>query len=226
MFAESGRTAEPRSLSKVSSGLIVSVGHISREQSVSSAVTALCVGVLESDVSSTDTASETGDTGDRTGRDSLAEQVAPSLGDHARSGNLAVASGVVSLVRGGRTLLRGDRKRGLAQALVGLLLVGLALAQRRRKGGPEMSDVVDTGPDIESAVEPGERETDHATGESVVDTKSADIEESDTAPEVESDAARGDVDQRGVAGTDDLESVESDGRTADSDDETDETESE
>lgn len=176
------------------------------------------VGVFESDVSTTDAASGTGET-DGTGRDSIAERF--GIADHARSGNLAVASGVTSLVRAGRSLLRGDRKRGLAQALVGLLLVGVAVAQRRRGGGTRMSDVVRSSPDIEGAVEPGERETDHATGESVVDTKSADIDrsdiaESDATPESETGAETGDVDQRDVVETGTVDAAEDD-ETAEAD---------
>lgn len=174
---------------------------------------------------------------------SLAESLAPTVARHARSGNLAAASGAVSLVRAGRTFLKGDRKRGLMQAAAGLFWVGVALAQRRAGGdaesapsgttesseGGDASEVTDTSPDIEDAVEPGDHGTDHATGEEVVDTTDADIEASDTesesgvSPSVESE----DVDQRDVAGTDEIESAESsdgeeaDAETADEDAETD-----
>lgn len=164
-------------------------------------------------MSSTDAVSGRGDANERTDLEDklgpLLDVFAPSLAGRAGSDNFAVAAGVLSLVRAGRTFLRGDRKRGLAQALGGLLLVGIALAKRRReRAGPEPSDVVDTGPDLERAVESGERETDHATGEEVVDTKSADIEESDTDAEVDSDVETGDVDQRDVAGTGTVEGEE------------------
>ncbi|UPV99282.1 MSCRAMM family adhesin SdrC [Halorussus gelatinilyticus] len=143
---------------------------------------------------------------------SLAESVGPALARQAESGNLAAASGVVSLVRAGRTFLRGDRKRGVVQALAGLFWVGVALAQRRSGGfgatgesgtttgrdESDLSEVATTSPDVEDAVEPGERDADHATGEEVVNTTDADVEESDTAPEIESDADAADVDQRDV----------------------------
>ncbi|WP_435179581.1 hypothetical protein [Halorussus sp. AFM4] len=181
-------------------------------------------------MSSSDAVSETLDQGSngvaqRVG--SLAGTVAPKLAGHAESGNLAAASGVVSLVRAGRTFLRGDRKRGLLQALAGLFWVGVALAQRRSGGAgggsggsrPDASEVADTSPDVEDAVEPGGHETDHATGEDVVDTTDADIDEADTAPEVDesaevaADVADADVDQRDVAEGTDVEDV------AESDDE-------
>ncbi|UPV73254.1 hypothetical protein M0R89_11940 [Halorussus limi] len=168
-------------------------------------------------MSSSDAVTETLDEGTNglAGRlGSLAETVGPQLARHAESGNLAAASGVVSLVRAGQSFLKGDRKRGVLQALGGLFWVGVALAQRRSggSGGPGASDerresdlteVADTSPDVEDAVEPGGRDADHATGESVVDTTDADIEESDTAPEVETDAD--DVDQRDVTGATDVE---------------------
>ncbi|NHN58167.1 MULTISPECIES: hypothetical protein [Halorussus] len=149
---------------------------------------------------------------------SLAGTVAPKLARHAESGNLAAASGVVSLVRAGRTFLRGDRKRGALQALAGLFWVGVALAQRRSGGdggGPgrsrtDVSEVADTSPDVEDAVEPGGRDADHATGGDVVDTTDADIDEADTAPEIDesaevaSDVDEGDVDQRDVTGGTDV----------------------
>lgn len=187
-------------------------------------------------MSSSDAVSETLDQGSngvaqRAG--SLAGSVAPRLARHAESGGLAAASGVVSLVRAGRTFLRGDRKRGLLQALAGLFWVGVALAQRRSGGAgggqggarTDVSEVADTSPDVEDAVEPGGHDTDHATGEDVVDTTDADIDEADTAPEVDEsgdvarDVADADVDQRDVAGGTDVEDV------AESDD-ADETESE
>ena len=170
-------------------------------------------------MSSTDAVSETLDeTGSGTvdRATSLFESLAPKLARHAESGNLAAASGAVSLVRAGRTFLKGNRKRGVAQALVGLFWVGVALAQRRSDGpgphsGDELSEVVDTSPDVEGAVEPGGRETDHATGEEVVDTTDADVEETDTAPEegvspeVESEVENGDTDQRDVVETAEVE---------------------
>jgi hypothetical protein len=155
---------------------------------------------------------------------SLAESLAPALARHARSGNLAAASGAVSLVRAGRTFLKGERKRGLLQAAAGLFWVGVALAQRRAggdagtgsSGPPSATDAVDTSPDIESAVEPGERDTDHATGEEVVDTADADVPSDDAsevgvADDMVEDVAAESVDQTDVAGSDDIESAASDG---------------
>jgi hypothetical protein len=172
-------------------------------------------------MSSSDAVTETLDEGGNgiAGRvGSLAKPLGPALAKHAQSGNLAAASGVVSLVRAGRTFLKGNRKRGILQALGGLFWVGVALAQRRSgrgstagatRGGPsdsDFADVADTSPDIEGIGTEG-TDTDHATGEEVVDTTDADIEESDTAPEVESDA-EGDVDQRDVMESGDLEDVD------------------
>lgn len=175
-------------------------------------------------MSSSDTVTETLDEGGNgiAGRvTSLSESVAPALARQAKSGNLAAASGVVSLVRAGRTFLKGNRKKGALQALTGLFWVAVALAQRRSGSTEESSagsdstereadfgDVVDSSPDI-GEVETSDTGTDHATGEAVVDTTDADIEESDTAPEVESDA-EGDVDQRDVVDSDNLDDVETD----------------
>lgn len=138
----------------------------------------------------------------------LANRLQPKLARHGGSGNFAAASGVVSLLRAARTFLKGNRKRGLLQVAVGLFWVGVALSQRRSGSGPsgsELSDVADTGPDLEG-VETGERDVEHATGDSVVDTTDADIEETDTASGAESDA---DVDQRDVVDTDEISEVES-----------------
>ena len=162
---------------------------------------------------------------------SLMETLAPSAARGVGSGNFAIASGVISLFRGVQSFRKGDRKRGLLRVGVGLFWVGVALAQRRRKkkksSGSNASQVADTGSNLEDAVEPGERETDHATGSEVVNTTDADIEESDTAPEVETkteiDRDAEDVDQRDVAETDEVESVaETDTETADDESEDDE----
>ncbi|NEU59253.1 hypothetical protein [Halorussus sp. MSC15.2] len=177
-------------------------------------------------MSSSNAASETAD---RSGNDlagrvsTLAETVGPKLARHAGSGNLAAASGVVSLLRAARTFLKGNRKRGVRQLLGGLFWVGVSLAQRRsggsgdsdgpgrsreRRSGTDVSEVADISPDVEDAVEPGGHETDHATGESVVDTTDADIEESDTAPEVgASPDVAGDVDDEDVNQRDVAESA-------------------
>ncbi|MFC4449593.1 hypothetical protein [Halorussus aquaticus] len=177
-------------------------------------------------MSSSNAASETAD---RSGNDlagrvgTLAETVGPKLARHAGSGDLALASGVVSLLRAARTFLKGNRKRGVRQLLGGLFWVGVALAQRRsggaddsggsrgsseRRSGTDVSEVADTSPHVEDAVEPGGRDTDHATGESVVDTTDADVEESDTAPEVgASPDAAGDVDDEDVDQRDVAEST-------------------
>lgn len=170
---------------------------------------------------------------------SLSESLGPKVARHAQSGNLAAASGAVSLARAGRTFLKGNRKRGLLQAAVGLVWVGVALAQQRtashrRTGGhsgAEMAEVVGTSPNVEDAVEPGTRGTEQATGEEVVDTSNVDVEESDTAPEVgaspeiEREIADEDVDQRDVVGTDEVESAADEGESgeesaSESDDET------
>jgi hypothetical protein len=159
--------------------------------------------------------------------ESLAGTLGPTLARQAGSGNLAAASGVVSMLRGVRTVLKGDRKRGVLQALGGLFWLGVALAQRRSGGGgrsgrssssaDELSEVADTSPDVEEAVEPGDRDGDHATGAEVVNTTDADIAESDTAPEVESDVDAADVNPRDVAdSTDAADAVEGDTSAGDS----------
>ena len=164
-------------------------------------------------MSTSDAATETGEVGSNGFAGlvgSVAETVGPTLARQAESGNLAAASGVVSLVRAGRTFLKGNRKRGVVQALAGLFWIGVALAQRRseetgtsdtatQQGESDPTEVVSSSPEVGDAVEPDARDADHATGEAVVDTTDADIEETDTAPSVESDAEVGDVDQRDVA---------------------------
>lgn len=161
---------------------------------------------------------------------SVMETLAPSAARGVGSSNFAVASGVISLFRAVQSFRKGDRKRGLLRAGVGLFWVGVALAQRRRKkksSASTASQVADTGPDLEGAVEPGERETEHATGSEVVNTTDADIEESNTTPEVGTSAEIGreaaeDVDQRDVMGSDEVEAVGESGEA----DETEEVESE
>lgn len=142
---------------------------------------------------------------------SAVERIQPYLSDGARSGNLAVVTGVVSLVRAGRTFLKGNRKRGLMQALGGLFWIGIALAQRRvggGGGGVEQSDVADTGPDLDDVERSQEYGGEPATGEEVVDTTSADIDEADTAPELDSDVDAEEFDQSDVVGSDEIEEME------------------
>jgi hypothetical protein len=148
---------------------------------------------------------------------SAMETLAPPVADRFGSGNFAVVAGGVSLFRAYRSYRKGKRKRALLRAVVGLFWVGVVLAKRRGRsdsGGPDVSDVAGTSPDVEEAVEPGEHDTDHATGEEVVNTTDADIEESDTAPELDSDASEADVDQRDVAGTDAVEAADGSGEDA------------
>lgn len=236
----SAEQQRPRSVpSRGSSGLIVGVPYAvdgetfdrggrrsaSRRRDGSPATTALCVRTLEPvRMSSVDAVTEKVD--ERT--DGLAgspvESLARTVARHARSGNLAAASGAVSLVRAGRTFLKGNRKRALLQAAVGLFWVGVALAQRRAGGRSEseasstteISEVADTSPDVEDAVDPGDRDTDHATGEEVVDTTDADVPSDDSSEvgvssDVAEEVAGGQADQRDVVGTDEIESAASDG---------------
>jgi hypothetical protein len=155
---------------------------------------------------------------------SVMETLAPSAARGVKSSNFAAVSSAVSLYRAFKSFRKGDRKRGLLRAGVGLFWVGVVLAQRRRKkrsAGSDASNVTDAGSDLEDAIDPGERETDHATGSEVVNTTDADIDESDTAPEVETSAEIGreaseDVDQRDVMGSDEVEAVSE----SDEDDET------
>lgn len=138
---------------------------------------------------------------------SALRRVQPYVSADGRTATLAAVTGIVSLLRAARTLRRGDRKRGLLQALGGLFWVGIALAQRPTPSTVDQRDVADTGPDIERVDTDGS-DGEHATGSDVVDTTDADIDESDTAPEVDADAA--DVDQRDVVETDEVESVADD----------------
>lgn len=137
---------------------------------------------------------------------SALKRLQPYLSDDGRTATLAAVTGVVSLLRAARTLYGGDRRRGLVQALGGLFWLGLAFVQRSRQSEVDQTDVADTSPDIESAAT-GDSDGEHATGADVVDTTDADIEESDTAPEVDSDVDADDVDQRDVVETDDVESA-------------------
>jgi hypothetical protein len=135
---------------------------------------------------------------------SALRRVQPYVSDDGRTAMLAAVTAVVSLLRAARTLRRGDRKRGLLQALGALFWVGLALAQRPMPSTVDQTDVADTAPDIEG-VETDDPDGEHATGATVVDTTDAAIDESNTAPEVDGDAP--DVDQRDVVDTDEVESV-------------------
>lgn len=148
---------------------------------------------------------------------SAMEALAPSVASRFGSGNFAVVAGGVSLFRAVRSYRKGKRKRALLRAVVGLFWVGVAVAQRRGRSGsnlgesdgsdPGLSEVARGSSDVTDAVEPGERDTDHATGEEVVNTTDADVEESDTAPELDGDPADADVDQRDVTGTDAVETT-------------------
>jgi len=138
---------------------------------------------------------------------SALRRVQPYVSDDGRTATLAAVTAVVSLLRAARTLRRGDRKRGLLQALGALFWVGLALAQRPTPSTVDQTDVADTAPDIEG-VETDDPDGEHATGAAVVDTTDAAIDEPNTAPEVDGDAP--DVDQRDVVDTDEVESVADD----------------
>ncbi|MFC7080989.1 hypothetical protein [Halorussus caseinilyticus] len=150
-------------------------------------------------MSSSDAVTETLDEGsngvaDRAG--SLAETVGPKLARHAESGNLAAASGVVSLVRAGRTFLKGERKRGALQALGGLFWIGVALAQRRSGGAGErrresdLAEVADTPPDVDPRDVTGSADvgdateddrTEAATGTVAADGADAESDRADAA---------------------------------------------
>jgi hypothetical protein len=144
------------------------------------------------------------------GLTSVMESLAPPVADRFGSGNFGLVAGGVSLFRAIRSYRKGDRKRALLRGVVGLFWVGIVLARRRGRSdgsGLTASEVADTSPNIEGAVEPGRRDTDHATGENVVNTTDADIEESDTVPELDGDPTEGDVDQRDVTGTNAVETA-------------------
>lgn len=146
---------------------------------------------------------------------SLVERVQSVLGEDGRSANFAILTGAVSLVRGVRAYRKGRRKRAAFRVLSGLFWIGLALAQRRRnsESSVDHADVADTGPDLDDVETGTEFGGEPATGGEVVDTTPADIDETDTAPELDSDVDAEDVDQSDVAGTDEIDGMESGGET-------------
>lgn len=120
---------------------------------------------------------------------SLVERVQDALSEDGRSANLAIATGAVSLVRAVRAYRKGRRKRAALRALGGAFWIGLALVQRRRSKGSDVdsSEVADTSPDLDDVETGTQFGGEPATGGEVVDTTAADLDESDTAPELDSD---------------------------------------
>lgn len=123
-----------------------------------------------------------------------------------KSGALAGVAGGLLLLRGGRTVRRGARLRGLLLMATGAAL--LALARRQRGGGVDQTDVVDTAPNIEEVADDPDAGTEHAGGdeaEAVVDT-GPDVEEVESAGDAGGGASdrsteADDVDQTDVADT-------------------------
>ncbi|WP_232686075.1 hypothetical protein [Halobacterium zhouii] len=112
--------------------------------------------------------------------------VTPYLWRGVRSGAATGIIGGAALLSGLRTLLAGQRKRGLVKLAFGGAFLAVALAQRRsREESVEETDVIDTEPDVggEGSVDEasGAAEADHATGQA--------------APEVEEETESGEESQ-------------------------------
>ena len=131
----------------------------------------------------------------------------------ARSGALAAASGGVMAVRALNALRQRKWKRAGVRLLATGFWFGVAAFQRRSGGsdgsGPggvdvDQRDVANTSPDIEDVATDADEGTgteSHGDPSKVVDTMSADIDESDTATELDSDVDASDVEQRDVVET-------------------------
>ena len=145
-----------------------------------------------------------------------ARKLRPSLSKHARSGTMSGVTGGLSVLRGIREIRRGKRFRGLARILTGLVLVGVAVTQRRNargRGDVDQSDVVSTGPDdLEAAATDDDAGVEHREDvDDAVDT-GADIDDIDPDERGE-DLGEGDVDEREVVdtGTDAVDATEESG---------------
>ena len=105
--------------------------------------------------------------------------VSPAILRALRSGNATAVVGGLSVLRGIRSLLAGQRMKGMRRIVLGTAFIGMGIAQRRSrrsatKAEVDESDVVDTGPDLESVADATEE---RATG-GVEDTKT-DLDASD-----------------------------------------------
>ena len=168
-------------------------------------------------MSQTDTSpqSESGDSTTRAGAGRArryTSKVAPYLRRGVESNAVTASIGALGLINGLRALRAGKRGRGLAKLGFGAAVLAVTIA-RRRSGGRgaasdvDESDVVDTGPDVESVADEtgGAGEDDHATGDAATSV-------ADTAPDIGdvgsglesdsgSDAESTSVDQRDVVET-------------------------
>lgn len=151
----------------------------------------------------------------------MAEQARKYAPTVARSGAVEGLSGAVTLVRGLRSLYRGETGRGLVRLLVGGLFLALAATRRRSvdrlldghgDSDVDQRDVADTSTDIGDLDTETDADTDGSEREGepadVVDP-SVDVEDTGPSPELDSDVDETDVDQRDVVetGVDD-ESIE------------------
>lgn len=147
----------------------------------------------------------------RGGREYIAK-AAPPLRGGVKSGAVTAIIGAAGLLGGLRALLGGERDRGITGIAIGAAFLAISLAQRRSRsfgGEPDVeeTDVVDTGPDIESVADEtgGLEAEDHAVGEAAAEVSdtSPDIEEVGTGleSESESESESASIDQREVVDT-------------------------
>lgn len=142
-----------------------------------------------------------------------ASSVKDIVGKAARSGSLSAASGGITLLRAVQALRRGDRRRAGIRFLAAAFWIGVAVFQRRSGGNEsgglgsvgddvDQRSVADTSPDIGSIESDTATDGPDADGDpsDVVDTTSADLDESNTATEFDGGDAN-DIDERDVVDT-------------------------
>jgi len=119
------------------------------------------------------TATEDTEHSDQSDDDRSPSGIGARVREAAKSGALAGVLGGATVLRGVRSLRVGKRVRGLGRLVVGGALLAVAAAQRRAGREPsgeridiDQSDAVDTGPDIDEAIDESEAETDADPGES------------------------------------------------------------
>lgn len=135
----------------------------------------------------------------------LISTMAPYLRRGARSGALAGVGGGMFVLRGVRSLRRGDYARGVKRLFTGAMLIAVAVAQQRDSTGVDQTDVVNTSPDLDdTTTKQVDQNGQHATGDeaAAVVGSSADIEDAGESPEVDSDGAPTDIDRTDVDRTD------------------------
>ncbi|ESP87439.1 hypothetical protein [Candidatus Halobonum tyrrellensis] len=132
----------------------------------------------------------------------------------AKSGAFAAASGGITLVRAMNALRKRQWKRAGVRLLAAGFWFGVAAVQRRMSSGGsddlgpsadvDQREVVDTSPDLGDVATDADEGTgteSHGDPSDVVDPMSTDIDESDTATELDSDVDPSDVEERDVAST-------------------------